>query len=371
MGSPREIKGLFNRKGKHFFRLALVIACLTWMTALAAGCGGGNKTEPASSAPPPAPAQTGTQSAGQAEQAESEPAAEKELVKVTQVTNWFAEPEHGGQYAALYKGFYEEYGLDMTIQPGGPQVSATQIVSSGSAEFGMTQADSLLLARQQGIPLVAIAATFQTNPQCFIFHADQDVKDFPDLNGRTVYVAPGAGYWEYMKKKYNLNVQEMAYTGQLVNFINDPTSVSQAYVTSEPFSLKQQGVEVGVLLHADSGYNPYANVLFTTEKMIKEKPDLVRAFVEASVKGWDYYKDNYAEINPFIHEYNPDLPLDAMEYGSNAQMDFVYGGDAATGGVGIMTEERWRTLADQMLEIGMLKEDIDVTQAFTNEFLPK
>jgi len=103
----------------------------------------------------------------------------------------------------------------------------------------------------------------------------------------------------------------------------------------------------------------------------RKDPSKVRAFVEASIKGWDYYKDHYAEVNPFIQEYNPDLPLDALEYGATAQMDFVYGGDAAAGGVGIMTEERWRTLADQMLEIGMLKEDPDVTKAFTNAFLPK
>ncbi|WP_233530957.1 ABC transporter substrate-binding protein [Paenibacillus alkalitolerans] len=354
------------RTGWFRRRFALMIGLLL-VVSIVSACGG--TSDNAASEP------AGTEQAETTEP--SEPAAaepqKKELVKVSQVTNWFAEPEHGGQYAALMKGFYEEAGLDMTIQPGGPQISSTQIVASGQAEFGMTQADSLLLARKEGIPLVAIAALFQKNPQGLIFHKEEDLKDFSDLAGRKVYVAAAAGYWEYIKKKYALEgkVEEMKYTGSLVNFINEKTSVTQGYVTAEPFALMEQGVETGMLLHADSGYNPYANILFTTEKMLQEKPELVKAFVEASIKGWDYYKTNYEEVNPFIQEKNPDMTLDGMKYGAENQMELVYGGDAETGGVGYMTEERWSELTDQLLEIGLLDEKEDVSKVYTNEYLPK
>lgn len=295
----------------------------------------------------------------------------KELVKVKQVTNWFAEPEHGGQYAALFKGFYEEAGLEMEIQPGGPQVSATQIVSSGQAMFGMTQADDLLIARKQGIPLVAIAALFQKSPQGLIYHANQDIQDFSDLNGRTVYTATAASYWEYIKAKYKLtDVKEMKYTGSMVNFVGDDNALTQGYITAEPYSLKQQGVETKMLLNADSGYNPYNNVLFTTEETIQKHPELVKAFVEASIKGWDYYKDNSEEVNPFIHEYNPDYSLEQMTYGAEAQLDFVYGGDAAEHGVGYMGDERWGELMDQLLDLGLITEKEDFSKVYTNEFLP-
>ncbi|OXM87768.1 ABC transporter substrate-binding protein [Paenibacillus rigui] len=297
---------------------------------------------------------------------------EKKTVAVTQVTNWFAEPEHGGQYAALMKGYYKDAGFDMTIMPGGPQVSAAQIVASGKAQFGMIQGDDLIIARQQGIPLVAVAAAFQKNPQGLIFHKGQQIKDFADLNGRKVYVASAAGYWEFIKKKYNLDkVQDMKYTGQLVNFINDPTAVTQGYITAEPYSLKQQGYDTEMLLNADSGYNPYANVLFTTEKMIKEHPDQVKAFVEASIKGWEYYKDHADEVNPKIKESNPDMTLDAMKFGAEKQAELVYGGDAVKSGVGTMTKERWSTLMKQLSEIGVLKTEEDVSKVFTTEFLPK
>lgn len=348
-----EMRNAVKKRGKFVKRAMVSIGVITLLAGLTA-CGSNSKTS--------------------GEAASKNDAGDgKKLTAVTQVTNWFAEPEHGGQYAALVKGFYKEAGLDMTIEPGGPKVSAVQIVSSGKAMFGMAQADDILVARKQGIPIVAIAATFQTNPQGLIYHKGQSIKDFSDLNGHTVYTASGASYWEYMKKKYKLSnkVNEMAYTGSLVNFVNDPSVVTQGYITAEPFSLKEQGVETEMLLNAKSGYNPYANVLFTTEKTIQEKPELVKAFVEASVKGWDYYKDHADEINPYIKKKNPDVSLDAMKYGAETQMDLVYGGDATTKGVGYMTKQRWSTLMEQMLDIKLLTKKEEVEKVFTNEFLPK
>ncbi|WP_426454266.1 ABC transporter substrate-binding protein [Paenibacillus sp. S-38] len=299
------------------------------------------------------------------------PAAGTKAVPVTQVTNWFAEPEHGGNYAALAKGFYKDAGIDMTIQPGGPGVSATQIVASGKAQFGMGQADEILFARQNGIPLVAILAAFQKNPQGIMVHKDQNIKDIAGLNGHKVYVGSGVAYWEYMKKAYKLDaVQELKYTGSLANFVNDKTAAIQCYITSEPFTMQKQGIETEVLLNADFGYNPYANVMFTTESFLKEHPEVVRGFVEATVKGWAYYKDHASEIHPTIQAKNPDLPIANMDYGAEAQKPLVYGGDAETKGVGYMTKERWEALAKQLVDIGLLKADVDPSQAFTVEYLP-
>ncbi|WP_166238655.1 ABC transporter substrate-binding protein [Paenibacillus turpanensis] len=317
------------------------------------------------SAPPSEPAGAGTN-----KNSAAAPEAKK-LTSVTQVTNWFAEPEHGGQYAALVKDFYKEAGLDMTIQSGGPGVSSTQIVASGKAQFGMGQADEVLLARQNGIPLVVIAATFQTNAQGIMFHKGK-YKSIEDLNGQKVYVASGVAYWEYFKRAYNLDqVQEMKYTGSLANFVSDPSAATQIYVTAEPFAMKEQGVEVDYFLNADFGYKPYGNVLYTTADYIKNHPDIVKAYVEASIKGWNYYKTNSEEINKFIHEKNPDMSLEHMKYGAEAQLDLVYGGDAETNGVGYMAKERWETLQKQLLDIGLLKTAEPLDQVYTNEFLPK
>jgi NitT/TauT family transport system substrate-binding protein len=111
--------------------------------------------------------------------------------------------------------------------------------------------------------------------------------------------------------------------------------------------------------------------MYTTEDMIKNHPDQVRAFVEATIKGWDYYIKNFKEINPVIHDRNPDFPLAKMEYSATAQIPLITGGDAATGGIGIMTKERWDAMNKQLVEVKLLKAPQDITKAYTTEFLPK
>jgi len=335
--------------------VSIFSAMFMMVALLLSGCGG--KTE--------APAT-------EKQATEGQPAGENKPTAITQVVNWFPQPEHGGQYAALSKGFYKEKGIEMTIMPGGPQVSTTQIVASGKAQFGMVQADELLLARENGIPLVALATVFQTNPQGVMVHKGQNINSLADLNGHKMFVQSGATYWEYLKKKYSYSdVKEMVYTGSLTGFVSDPASAIQCFVSSEPFDMKKQNVDVDVKLIADDGYNPYSNVLVTTEQYLKENPDTVKAFLEASVKGWEYYKDNYKEINPVIQAQNKDTPLEKMEFTDSIVLPMMFGGDAETHGFGYMSKERWQTLAQQLTELGILKSMPDVSQVFTVDYLPK
>ncbi|GGG69056.1 ABC transporter substrate-binding protein [Paenibacillus radicis (ex Gao et al. 2016)] len=295
-----------------------------------------------------------------------------ELKKVRLIEGWYAKGEDGGYFGALQQNYYKDKGIDMTIQPGGPEVSGLQLVAAGKAEFGISYADEILKAREQGIPVVGILAGMQYTPQVLMYHKEANVTDFSDLNGKTVYVTPAIPYWEYIKSQYKLtDVKEMKYNGQLVNFINDPNSLNQGYVTNEPYVLSQQGVDVGYLKIADSGYANYANVLFTTEDYLKKHPDIVEAVVQASQKGWSYYLDNYKTVNPLIQTYNPDMTLEAMNYEAEQEKSFVLNEETKTNGIGYMTKERWDTLQKQMLQVGGLSKEQDVSKAFTGEFLAK
>ncbi|AJY75079.1 ABC transporter substrate-binding protein [Paenibacillus beijingensis] len=349
---------------KSFFLTGLILLTVIAVTA----CGSNNSSAPSSSAP----ASSASPSNEPTTSASSSDDASKSLTKVTQIVGWFPQPEHGGQFAALMKGFYKDAGLDMTIEPGGPQINPVQLLSSGKVQFAMMKADDLLMAREAGVPVVGLAGIFQKTPQALMYHKEEPIKDFSDLNGRKVYTQPGIAYWEYIKNRYKLDkVQDMVYNGQMANFTADKKSVTQVYGTNEPFYVMQEGVEVGLLWIADSGYAPYDNILITTESYIKDHPDIVKAYVEASIKGWDYYKDHYEEVNPFIKEKNPDLNAEAMTYASKTMEDLVYGGDAAVNGTGYMSKEHWETMMKQMLELKLLKKEQDVTKAFTTEFLPK
>jgi NitT/TauT family transport system substrate-binding protein len=293
-----------------------------------------------------------------------------EVKDVKIVLNWFAKAQHGGVYAARENGLFEENGLNVTIEPGGPQVSSINMVASGKADFGLAHADQIVNARNEGIELVDVATAMQGSPQAFMFHKGHGIEDFDELNGRKVFVQPGIVYWEYLKTHYDLSkVEELAHTGQHGNFIADENSVTQAFVTSEPYFMKLDGVEVETKLISDAGYDPYNIVLYVTKDYLEENKETVEAFTKAFVEGWNLYKDSYEEINKVIQKDNPDIELDSLKFEAEAQAEFVYGGDAAENGIGYMTEERWATLIDQLNKLGILEETFEAKEIFTTEFL--
>ncbi len=296
---------------------------------------------------------------------------EAEVEDVKLILNWFPKSQHGGVYTAMENGTFKENGLNVTIEPGGPQVSSVQLVASGQAQFGLAHADQLIIAKNQGIDLVAVATAMQGSPQAFMFHKGHGITDFEELNGKKVYVQPGITYWDFLKSKFDLSkAEELAYTGQNTNFINDKESATQAFTTSEPFFLQKEGIETETKLLSDAGYDPYNVVLYVTKDYYESNKETVQKFVTSFVDGWNAYKDSSETINEIIQKDNPDIALDALAFEAETQKEFVYGGDAAEHGFGYMSEERWATLIEQLHDLGLLNETFDATEIFTTEFLP-
>jgi NitT/TauT family transport system substrate-binding protein len=293
------------------------------------------------------------------------------MTDVSQVTSWFAESSHGGLYAALKNGDYERQNLKMTIEQGGPQISGVPLVAAGKQQFAMLgAADDVLLAREQGVPIVMIFGTFQINEQGLMFHNSHPVKDFPDLNGRKVYVSPATSFWVYLSKKYKLDqVQQFTYNGQLPIFLNDETAVFQCYIGEEPEAAKKAGADVGYLLNADGGYNPYGDVMVTTEQMVKEKPEVVQAYVTATIAGWKSYLENPKPILDVIKEANKDYDLDLGAKAAAVEKPLILNKGTDLKVIGTMTEQRMKDLRDQMREAGVLKTDVDYKAAFDNRFV--
>src|SRR5450631_4300205 len=126
------------------------------------------------------------------------------LTKVTLQADWYPQPEHGGFYTALVKGYYKDAGLDVTIHPGGPYIVAEEQVSAGAAQFGMSSSDRVLESIANGQPLVAVAATMQRDPQGIMVRKDSPIRSFADLNGHAVAVKPGSAWFAYIEKRFQL-----------------------------------------------------------------------------------------------------------------------------------------------------------------------
>src|SRR5665647_558128 len=251
------------------------------------------------------------------------PALAQTLDKVRFGTNWVAEAEHGGFYQALADGTYRKYGLDVTIVPGGPNVNNRILLPVGKLDFFMS-ANSLQSfdAVAHNIPTVAVAASFQRDPQVLIAHPG--VETLADLKKLTLFVSPEGmvSYFQWLKADYGFDEAKVKpYTFNAQPFLADKNSAMQGYVTSEPFAIETQGhFKPKVFLLADDGFNAYSTLIETRRDLVEKRPDLVQRFVDASAIGWyNYIYGDSGPGNALIKKQNPEM-TDALLAYSIAKM---------------------------------------------------
>jgi NitT/TauT family transport system substrate-binding protein len=301
------------------------------------------------------------------------------LDKVSFGTNWLAEAEHGGFYQALVDGTYRRYGLDVTIVPGGPQVNNRILLPVGKLDFFMS-ANTLQSfdAVAQNIPTLAVAALFQKEPQILMAHPDQGIDKFEDLKKLTLFIsAEGlASYFQWLKADYGFSEDKVKpYTSNPQPFLADKRSAMQGYVTSEPYAIEQVAhFTPKVFLLADQGFSSYSTLIETRRDLVERKGDLVQRFVDASIIGWYryLYGDNQA-ANAMIRQQNPEMTDGLIAYSIAKMKEYgiVDSGDAATLGIGAMTDARMKDFYDKMVRIGVVKPSVALGRSYTLQFVNK
>jgi NitT/TauT family transport system substrate-binding protein len=293
--------------------------------------------------------------------------------KVTFLTSWYAQAEHGGFYQAKATGLYDKQDLDVTIKMGGPQVNGMQLLLGGEADVIMGYDFQVLNGIAKGLPVITIATSFQKDLQGIMAHAD--VKDLGDLKDKTILVATSGrtSWWPWLKSRFGYtDAQTQPYTFNLQPFFADDNIAQQSYPSSEPFQALQKNVPVNFFLFADYGYPPYGTTMVTTTKFVAERPDVARRFVKASLEGWkSYLKGDPSAANALIKADNPKMSDEQIAFGIKRmnELQIVDGGDAKTMGIGIITAERWKASYELMVKEGLLPADTDWTKGFTTQFV--
>jgi NitT/TauT family transport system substrate-binding protein len=298
--------------------------------------------------------------------------------KVSFGTNWLAQPEHGGFYQAVADGTYEACGLDVTILQGGPQVNNRALLLAGKIEFNM--GGNMLepfSALQEGIPVKVIAASFQKEPQVLMTHPDQGLDSWEALKDADQYILGDQGfqsYFQWMITEFGFDASKRTpYTFNPAPFIADPKSVQQGYITSEPFAVeKEGGFKPNLFLIADFGFDTYSTTIEAMTATIEEKPEIVKCFVDGSIKGWyNYlYGDNSA-ANDLIKKDNPDMSDEQIAFSIDKMKEYgiVDSGDTETMGIGAMTDARMQSFYDKMVKAGVVKEGLDIKASYTLDFV--
>jgi NitT/TauT family transport system substrate-binding protein len=303
--------------------------------------------------------------------------ADAARTKIVFVTDWKAQAEHGGFYEALAEGLYAKRGLDVTIRAGGPQINVPQLLAGGAADFGIGSNGFISLNLvKQNIPLRAVMAIFQKDPQVLISHPRRDLNSLGEMRGRPILISDAAmtSFWPWLRAKFGFSDSQIRkYTFNLAPFLVDPNAIQEGYLTSEPFTVQQQGhFAPKVFLLADYGYPGYANMVLVPQKWIDTNPKAVQAFYDASRDGWhDYLSGDPAPANRLIKHDNPDMTdaIIAQSIDKMRRYQLVSGGDAPAFGVGGMTDKRWRDFYQAMQSEGLYPKGLDYTKAYDLRFM--
>jgi NitT/TauT family transport system substrate-binding protein len=181
--------------------------------------------------------------------------------------------------------------------------------------------------------------------------------------------------WVFLKSKFGYTDDQIRpYTFSVAPFLADPKAIQEGYLSSEPFTIEAQGVKPVVMLLADAGYSSYGSLIQTSDKLVREKPDLVQRFVDASIEGWyNYLYGDPAPANALIKRDNPEMTDALLAYGISKLKEYgiVDSGAAKTDGIGAMTEARWQGFFDTMAGAGVYPKDLDFHKAFTLQFVDK
>jgi NitT/TauT family transport system substrate-binding protein len=305
-------------------------------------------------------------------------AAHAQPVKLTFQSNWRAQAEHGGYYQAVATGIYAKHSLDVTVKPGGPQINNPQLLAASAIDFSMGS-DSFngLNFVRNNIPLIVVASIFQKDPRILMAHPGQGNDSLAAMKGKPILIASASrnNYWQFLRAKYGYTDDQIrAYTFNMAPFLADKTTIQQGFLTSEPLKAQKAGVKPVVHLLADNGYVSYATTLETRQQLVKERPDVVQRFVNATIEGWySYLYGDRAAANALIKKDNPEMDDDQLAYSHAKMLEYgiVDSGDALKLGIGAMTDQRWREFADTMVKAGVYPADLDVSKAYTLQFVNK
>lgn len=319
----------------------------------------------------------GSNNTQQAQGSKSGPHAS--LRDISFATDWKAQAEHGGFYQAIAKGFYADAGLNVTLLQGGPGINVPQLLVTNTIDFGIGSNSFIPINMvEAGAPGKAVMAVFQKDPQTLITHPRDDIKSIADMKGHPIMISDATitSFWIWLRAEFGFeDTQIRKYNYNLAPFIVDKNAIQQGYLSAEPFLIEKEGGFVPkVFLLSDAGYPSYATMVLARNEMISGEPEVVQAFVDASIRGWyDYLYGDPAPGNALIKRDNPEVD-DATIVQAIAKMK-SYGladsGEALENGIGAMSHAKWSRFYTLMAGEGVWAHDVDFTNAYTLQFVNK
>jgi NitT/TauT family transport system substrate-binding protein len=286
--------------------------------------------------------------------------------------DWYPEAELAGFYQALARGYYREAGLDVSITPGGVGTHPNLELVMGVAQFATASSDDVIEQAQQGLPLYIVGAFMERYPEAILVHEDSPVRSIRDLDGRVVIAVPGNGWIAHVERKYGIRINVEPAAFEITRFMADPGAIQQVYVSSEPYFVRRKGVKTRMLMISDTGYNPY-RVIIATKAYAQAHPEVVRAFVSASMRGWvDVMSGDPAPSRQLILALNTQIDRDYFDATLRTLSEYhIVSGQPERGEyLGALSLARLQEQIDLLARIGFVHGSFPASGIATAEFSP-
>ncbi len=306
-------------------------------------------------------------------------AAEAQKVDVRFRLDYFPKGIHALFYTAKAKGFYDEQNLNVTIVPGDGSGNTIKLVGAGEYDFGFADGPTGIVGRSRGIPVVAIGAVHQRSPLGILSLKATGITKARDLEGKTLGIQPQAStyvFWQAFAQMNGIDrgkVREINMAGEMPIFILEKRVQAVAALYDNELitvEAKAGAGNVSFLFGEDFGFKAYGQTLFTNEKTLKERPEIVRRFLAATKKGMQYAIEHQTEaIDILIRQFRDlDRAVVARHLANGAQRLYT-SADTDKHGLLWMERARWDLAHQVMVEQKVAAGPIDVTKFYTTELL--
>lgn len=292
------------------------------------------------------------------------------ITKVSLRQEWFPTANYAGELFAQYETD-KNYGLDIKLEAGSDNIDPIKLVLSGENDFGIASADRILTANETGANLVVIAVANPTSPTCFLSKVDKNITIPKNFEGHTVGILTGTNtelIYKILKKKAGLDdkkIKEVEIPFDLATFIANQYDVRPAFVYDEPVSLEQQGIKYNLIKPADYGVNFLGTVYFTKASTIKNKPEIVQAFVNALADGWNDAFKNPEQAIKYLKQYDKDIDEKRETFSLQKAIPYFKGDNDK---VLTCDFKKWEEMVSSLRELGILK-TLDLSQTVDTTFI--
>jgi NitT/TauT family transport system substrate-binding protein len=298
-----------------------------------------------------------------------------QLEKVTLRANFLISGEHAPYYLGLDKGFYEEEGLDLEIIPGEGSGLAVQLIGTGKETFGLASSEIVLKGRTNGIPIIAVSLVNPKSPVTIISLKESNIKRLTNLYGKKLGVNYKSNtYLQYQAliEKENLDnsqITEVPGSANLESLLSKRVDAILRQTQNEPVTLKLKGYEINEILFEDEGLHFYGTTLIANEGLVKDNPELVKRFVRATIKSWEYALENPEEASEALVSQNTDLEYEISLEQFKKFSSLFDEQKIKLQGFGFMAYEEWDNTQEILYDLKIIENKIDVDSVFTNKFL--